>query len=584
MVRLDSPRVTVAAAAALAVLLVVLATLQYRWLDQVSAAERDRAKASVAAAAYGFAADFDREIGRVITCFEPWPDSRQPASDWFADSWQRCGKSDLQSLVAAAYLAEKSDGDLTLSRLDPATGRLAASPWPAELADVRARLVTRTQETPAAPSRFSPIDPDLPAVVLSERRALRNPPGTAPKRFVILRLDSTELTRDLFPELTRRYFGSGHLQDYDLAVFRRGDPSRPVYASDPANAVSPVGGDATADLLTHRVFAERRRADANRRAAPPAGLPGPVRRAGIHDDPGAAGAWRLIVAHRGGSLEAAVARVRRRNLGLGLGILGILAGAVAMTVLSARRAQRLARQQIDFVASVSHELHTPLAAIRSAGQNLADGVVTESEQVRRYGSLIENEGRRLSEMVAHVLDFAGIRSGRRNYRMRPVAVNAIVDGALSQCRWSADQKGIRIETRVAPDLPPVLADAEALGRALRNLMENAIKYGGGERWMGVRAELVVNGDPPQVAISVEDRGPGVRETDRQRIFEPFYRGEESASTGVSGSGLGLALVRPIVEAHGGTVTVESNGGGAGARFVVRLPAAPAGLPEEGLPS
>jgi signal transduction histidine kinase len=187
-------------------------------------------------------------------------------------------------------------------------------------------------------------------------------------------------------------------------------------------------------------------------------------------------------------------------------------------------------------------------------------------------------------MVAGVLDFAGIRSGRRHYRMRSMTVETLVDVALSQCRLAAEQRGIRIEKDVPANLPPILADAEALGRALRNLMENAIKYGGAERWMRVRAEVMPNGNRPEVAISVEDRGPGVRESDRKRIFEPFYRGEDSASTGAAGSGLGLALVRPIVEAHGGTVTVESNAASKGARFVVRLPAAPAAASDEGAAS
>jgi signal transduction histidine kinase len=591
MVRLDSPRVAVGAAAALAFLLLVLGTLQYRWLDQVADAERDRARASLTTAAHGFAADFDREVGHVIACFEPWPDPGEPTRDWFVSSWRRCAQSGLQVLVAAAYLAEKTDGDFALTRLDPAGNRLETVSWPPDLSALRERLARRPDPRSDDMPRFSPIDPDVPALIVFDRRVFRHGPGSPPPewtRFVILRLDLAGLKRDLFPELTHRYFGSGSLQDYDLAVFRRSDPSRPIYVSGPGGRISAGRWDATADLLTSRVFSEQRRSEsAHRPPAPPetgAGFGGgppprpppdwrPGPRAGGERRP--VGGWRLVIAHREGSLDAAVARVRRRNLAVGLGILGVLAGAVAITVVSARRAQRLARQQIDFVASVSHELHTPLAAIRSAGQNLADGVVNGEQQVRRYGSLIANEGRRLSEMVTSVLDFAGIRSGRRHYRMHPTSVEAIVDDALSQCSLAAEQRGIRVEREVADDLPPILADGEALGRALRNLMENAIKYGGSARWMRVRAETVPDGSRPEVAILVEDRGPGVREAERSRIFEPFYRGDDSGVTGATGSGLGLALVRPIVEAHGGSVTVESNGGSSGARFVVRLPAAPA---------
>jgi signal transduction histidine kinase len=595
MVRLDSPRVALGAAAALAILLVVLGTLQYRWLDQVADAERDRARASLAAAAYGFAAEFDREVGHVVACFEPWPEAGEPARDWFVSSWQRCARSGLQSLVGAAYLAEETGGDFALTRLDPVSDHLETVTWPAELSGVRERLAKRADPKPEDVPHFSSIDPDVPALIVFDRRLFRRGQVSPDlSRFVILRIDLADLTRDVFPELTRRYFGSGSLQDYDLAVFRRGDPSRPIYVSGPDARISPGRWDATADLLSFRIFSEQRRSESGRRppGSPQAGVgpgDGPPPRPPPDWRPGLLGAgerrpvgggWRLVVAHRDGSLDAAVARVRKRNLAVGLGILGVLAGAVAITVASARRAQRLARQQIDFVASVSHELHTPLAAIRSAGQNLADGVVSGEGQVRRYGSLIANEGRRLSEMVGSVLDFAGIQSGRRHYRMRPASVEAIVDAALSQCSLAAEQRGIRIEREVAEDLPPILADTEALGRALRNLMENAIKYGGSERWMRVRAETVPNGSRPEVAILVEDHGPGVRESERSRIFEPFYRGDDSAATGATGSGLGLALVRPIVEAHGGSVTVESNGGSSGARFVVRLPAAPAAAGDE----
>src|SRR5439155_13839916 len=104
------------------------------------------------------------------------------------------------------------------------------------------------------------------------------------------------------------------------------------------------------------------------------------------------GAWLARVRYRSGPLETIVARSRRRNVAIGLGVLGLLAASFVLIMASAQRQQRLARQQIEFVAAVSHELRTPLAVIRSAGENLADGVVAAEDQVRRYGSLIESEG------------------------------------------------------------------------------------------------------------------------------------------------------------------------------------------------
>src|SRR5207245_11253829 len=123
------------------------------------------------------------------------------------------------------------------------------------------------------------------------------------------------------------------------------------------------------------------------------------------------GAWQVRLRHRSGSLEAIVTQSRRRNLAISLGVLGLLGTAFILVIAAAHRQRRLARQQMEFVAAVSHELRTPLAVICSAGENLADGVVAESQQVKRYGSLIGTEGRRIGDMVERVLQFAGISSG-----------------------------------------------------------------------------------------------------------------------------------------------------------------------------
>ena len=123
------------------------------------------------------------------------------------------------------------------------------------------------------------------------------------------------------------------------------------------------------------------------------------------------GAWEVRARHRSGSLETIVARSRRRNLAISLGVLGLLAASLVLALAAAQRQQRLARQQMEFVAAVSHELRTPLAVICSAGENLADGVIADSVQVKRYGALIQTEGRRLGDMVERVMEFAGISSG-----------------------------------------------------------------------------------------------------------------------------------------------------------------------------
>ena len=277
-----------------------------------------------------------------------------------------------------------------------------------------------------------------------------------------------------------------------------------------------------------------------------------------------------MVKHRDGSLEEAVAAIRRRNLGVSLGILALLAATAGMMMVTTQRAQRLARQQIEFVAGVTHELHTPLTAIRSAGQNLADGVVADPAQVRRYGTLIESEGRRLSNMVGQALEFAGIQSGRRVYHPQPVDAGEVVEGALRDCRWLLQEKRVEVEKEVEPGLPPILADATALRHAVANLVENAVKYGGRARWIGVRVRREPSG---QIGITVSDRGAGIRKEDLPHLFKPFFRSREAATGGIPGSGLGLSLVRHIAEAHGGRVVVTTELG-RGSAFTIDLPVAP----------
>jgi signal transduction histidine kinase len=310
--------------------------------------------------------------------------------------------------------------------------------------------------------------------------------------------------------------------------------------------------------------------------------------------PPSASRWRLIVKHPSGSLEGAVNAVRRRNLIISSSILAVLGASVGLLILSTRRAQDLARQQMEFVAAVSHELRTPLAVIRSAGDNLADGVVRDDEQIRKYGDLVRNEGRRLTEMVEQILEFAGIQSGQRGFALRPVPIAPILHDIVESSRALIDAAGMQVEYDIPEALPPVLGDEPALRRVFQNLIANAIKYGAaggpaGNEGIGARAEgpvpserrhgrvegwigLRARHSGREVHVTVADRGIGIAPAEQPRIFEPFYRTPEVIAAQTQGAGLGLSLVKRIVEAHGGRVVLRS-APGAGSEFIVALPVA-----------
>ena len=283
--------------------------------------------------------------------------------------------------------------------------------------------------------------------------------------------------------------------------------------------------------------------------------------------------WRLLVKHPAGSLEAAVGSVRRRNVLISSGILGVLAASMVMLVVSTRRSQQLARQQMEFVAAVSHELRTPLAVVRSAADNLADGLVHDEAQVRKYGALVRNEGRRLTEMVEQILEYAGIHSGQRTFMPAPIRVDALIDSVLRASDTLIDAAQIAVDVDIPADLPAVNGDEAALRRVFQNLVGNAIKYGVDGKWIGITARREAGLAMGNVVrISVSDRGIGIAPADHDRIFEPFYRAADVVAAQVQGAGLGLSLVRRIVDAHGGRITVKSSKAG-GSEFTVYLPAA-----------
>jgi signal transduction histidine kinase len=229
-----------------------------------------------------------------------------------------------------------------------------------------------------------------------------------------------------------------------------------------------------------------------------------------------------------------------------------------------RRAERLRAQQAQFVASMSHELNTPLAVLRVASENLQDGIVLDPEKVSRYVRTIARETTHLSEMVNHVLELAGMSAGTSVASRELVDVGTIIDDAVAQSRWLPEGKSIDVEVNVESDLPLVKGSAQTLTRAVQNLLANAMRHGGGGQWVGVRASAR-NG---QVEIAVEDRGPGIDAADAAHLFEPFYRGRGSST--VRGTGLGLTIVKQIVTDHGGSIGVERRRGG-GSAFIIRLP-------------
>ncbi|MGE0864749.1 MAG: sensor histidine kinase [Vicinamibacterales bacterium] len=454
---------------------------------------------------------------------------------------------------------------------------------------------------------------------LSESR--RGPPRITVLGFTVVRLNPTVVRDTLLASLATRHFGGNNEDvDYRVAVVHKDDEKAVVWESEPGVAERIAASpDVKQNFMGPRpdqmfVFA---RGGANSLPPPPPPPPqspstpsATIRIAPRATDDSAAalrtenlvvsmveretraaggarvitrtgqfnpfeGRWTLMAKHRAGSLEAAVVAVRQRNLMVSSSVLLLLTLAIGLIVVSARRAQELARQQMEFVAAVSHELRTPVSVIGAAAGNLADGVVGDPARVRKYGETIQGEARRLAETVERVLQLAGIAAGRAAAAQTMVAPADLVHDSVGACRTEIENAGVQVEVDIAPNLPPVLGDVTALRSALQNLISNAVKYGGEARWLRVSASLPKAGSRESgvgtVVFTVEDHGLGIDADDRKHIFEPFYRGRAAVSQQIQGSGLGLNLVARIAEAHGGKVSVTSESG-KGSVFTISLPA------------
>ena len=249
----------------------------------------------------------------------------------------------------------------------------------------------------------------------------------------------------------------------------------------------------------------------------------------------------------------------------------------AATLAVLYREARLAKLQTDFVNKVSHDLRTPLTSIRMFVETLQMGRLPDPERQKEALEIIANETERLSALITRLLDWARMESGRRRYDRRPVPVPGLVDRALDAIAPQLLSVPAEVVCDVPDDLPCIAGDEDALVSALIDVLQNAHKYTGTEKRITVSARAVEEG----VAIRVVDNGPGIPEPEQKRIFDKFYRAKDPLDRTIEGSGLGLAMVKHIVQAHGGKVSVESQPG-AGATFTLTLPAVAPPEPREAL--
>lgn len=590
-------------------MLVLLGALQFAWTGQLSEAQAAMMQNALSNSVRQFEQEVERELMFLLALMRPEGRGGQQLD------WNRCAEGYALWAETSAHTGLLSrilvhqvgrDSAAVLQELPLGEAEPVAAEWDPQLEPVERTLAQASGRLsrgrgPLTWTLFPKANAIVRPIVVVDRLRRGAPRGPRSDRsaFIIVVLDWNYVVQQMLPELVDRLFsGADGERLYEVAIAVR-DGESFLYRSDPSiDAAWLAGADMRRRLRLFRSPQER----LGPPLAAPAGGPDAIRRLALEagrsergGEPGATGQQggvrpplggrgriaiagasagldvEFAAAHVSGSLAGAVAQQRARNLGAGLGVLLLLAGAMALVVVSARRASRLAAMQMEFIAGVSHELRTPLSVICSVGENLADGVVSSAEGAKRYGQLIFSQGRRLGEMVEQTLQFASLESGKRQFKLARIDPEMAVQRAVDQARPMIEQAGFALERGTAPGLPRVRADENALQQILANLISNAVKYGDPGRWIRVEADTGQSDGDPEVRIRICDRGRGIPKEEEGRVFDAFYRGAAAGEGNIQGSGLGLKLARDLAQGMGGKLSMQSKPG-EGSVFTLHLPA------------
>lgn len=276
--------------------------------------------------------------------------------------------------------------------------------------------------------------------------------------------------------------------------------------------------------------------------------------------------WKVEVAFTDESTIAASNASLIKNLVVMGAAMLLLLGALVFMFRSARKERALAERQANFLANVTHELKTPLSVMQAAGENLADGRVQDQQRLKNYGSHIFSEAVRLRNMIDKLLDVAKADAGESLVNPQPTDIGEVVHSYLDKHQKFFQEKDVILDINIDENLPAVNIDRNSLETIISNLVDNAIKYSTNEKYLGIR--VLTQND--HVKLCIEDHGIGIAKKNLSNIFTKFFRVEDSLTAKTKGHGLGLSIVKNLVELNSGSIEVESNPND-GSTFIITFP-------------
>ena len=600
-------------------IVLTLAILQYHWVDAASTAREMQARAQLNDHVKNLTAGFDAEITAAGFLFEfaiaPAPTFShlklppgskasgammlQPHSPSFPQSppsppMDSALKQDWAAWKRDAHWPQLLSGVALIEHTNDGLHAIWAG-TPAK-ADVRA--VLPDFKPPAQTDRalgFAMVHEQNQAFFFDGKPALLHPlmirfeePGKFHMRWLLIHFDQQHITDVVMPELLSKFMTNEERSEYAFHIVRR-DPEKPVDALRSGSSATPPGkkrkSTVVADLFHYRVdcmaqipFSPHHATGASppsfvfgagpESSSPPV-LPPPVpfermsleslRKAvndcGAPERPASRGLLQLVV-ERKQSWDNIYAQFRWHNLLTSALVLAALCAALVVLVVSMERTRRLAKLQTILATGISHELRTPLTSLRIAADDLKRGHVTSVEEIRRYGDIIDAQSKRLAHIVDHTIALSTARHWDGLQQAQAVSLVETVTSVLDLLAKSLREAEIEVETLCDAHLPLISGDPDLVQRCVINLIENVIKYAASGKWIRLAARTRRGGDRVLVELTVEDRGPGISDEEKDAIFEAFYRGMSALQSRLPGSGLGLAIVKSAMEAQGGWIEFD----------------------------
>ena len=523
---------------AVAAIVSLLGYQQYRWIVRVAGAEERTNRERLEASLKGFGDDFDTEITRAYLALAGFA-GRSPA-----DVLEKASERLKMFRDFAKYPGLIASVDVSEGPADPFD--IVAGPPPVLV--VPAGFI-QTNAGPGAGQSLA-VQPFVGGMSL-HKGAGAGMQFAGPPLAVRVILDQAYIAGTLLPALLERHLGSNAERRYDVLIrsdksgFVRQTRNNAVREWDVSRVIFSIRPNCLTDQADRGIVTVNGRTTMS--------IESLVRGIGKCSDggTGTAGIWTISLRARP-SLAESMASARRQNLLLSFGVLMVLAVTVGILFVSAQQARELAALHKQFAAGVSHELRTPLSVISSASENLADGIVEDRDQVRRYGRMIHHHSEELAAMIENALWFAR-GDAKDRLEMEEAIPEELIREAAATCEGMLEQAGVVLERDIEPGLPTIRGNRTLLLHGLQNLLANVALYGRAGRWARIRARRRA----ATVEFTIEDRGGGMSPEDITRVFQPFYRGRRAKQTNIAGLGLGLAIVRRIVEAHNGEIELRS---------------------------